>query len=189
MPKLKTILCEKPSQALAISKMFGLTRSDKQATHYYNESKGVCVLNAVGHLFELAEPHIYDPSLKNSWQISSLPVVPTSLEAFKIQLKPEFKKHFADMKKRLNDTTTLLIATDPDDEGELIGRDIVEMSGYKGEVKRVLVSSTVQKDLEDGFANPRPIEETAICAVRADLRRKIDWLIGINGLRQRTANP
>ncbi|KZN63368.1 DNA topoisomerase [Pseudoalteromonas luteoviolacea] len=187
MANLKTILCEKPSQALAISKMFGLSRSDKQATHYYNSKKGICVLNAFGHLFELAEPHHYDADLKNSWQISKLPVVPPSLDAFQIQLKPDFKKHFSDMKKRLKETTTLLIATDPDDEGELIGRDIVEMSGYQGEIKRVLASSTVKKDLEDGFANPRPIEETAICADRADLRRKIDWLIGINGTRAATS--
>lgn len=187
MDELTTILCEKPSQALAISQMFGLTAADKQSTHYYNKNKKLCVLNARGHLFELAPPEYYEPDLKKGWRISKLPVFPPTYSDFILCLKPEFKKVFDDMKKRLGQTTMLLIATDPDDEGELIAKDIIQFANYKGEAKRIICSSTYQKELKAAFNKPIPCEKTAPLAFQADLRRKVDWLIGMNGTMAATA--
>ncbi len=181
MDSITTILCEKPSQALAISKVFGLKASDKQATHYFSRSKNLCILYAIGHLFELMPPEHYNPDLKKGWRLSKLPVFPSSYSDFSIALKPEHKAVFAGIKKRLGQTSLLLVATDPDGEGELIARDIIEQTGYKGKAERIICSSTVASDLKKAFDSPVPMSKTAHLANQADLRRKLDWLFGMNG--------
>ncbi|MAC34703.1 MAG: hypothetical protein CME38_14035 [Haliea sp.] len=181
MSSITTILCEKPSQALAISKVLGLKASDKQATHYFSRSKNICILYAIGHLFELMPPEHYNADLKKGWRLSKLPVFPSSYNDFSIALKPEHKAVFTGIKKRLAQTSLLLVATDPDGEGELIARDIIEQTGYKGKAERILCSSTVTADLKKAFDSPVPMSSTAHLANQADLRRKVDWLFGMNG--------
>lgn len=183
---LTTYLCEKPSQALALSKILGLSQNDKQLTHYFNKKKGICILPARGHLFELAPPEFYNADFKKGWKLSNLPVIPSSLSSFQVDLKEEFKKLFSDMKKRLSETDLLFVCTDPDDEGELIGTEIIKMANYSGEQKRILCSSTLEADLKKALLNPQDMSKTASLAVAADLRRKLDWLIGMNGTMSAT---
>lgn len=188
MSHLQTILTEKPSQARVIAELFGLTHQDKLKTHYYSKKKNLCIVSAQGHFFELAGPEFYQPLLKKGWKISHLPIVPSSLDDFKVNLTPTYKERFADIKKRLEETSLLIVATDPDSEGELIGRDIIEHSGYKGVVQRVLCNSNEVSDFRAAFESPQDINLTASLAVEADTRRKLDWLIGMNGTMAATTS-
>ncbi len=176
--KLQTILCEKPSQAADWAKFFNFLPSHKKRNHYIDTTRGIAIVHGVGHLFELAPPEYYVPELAKSWSLQYLPVCPAE---FKVQLKPELKPVFDTIKSVLSKTSELLIATDADNEGELIARDIIEHSGYKGVVKRVLYSSTVKKSLQKAYDNPVPEKTTRRMAAEASLRRRLDWLVGMNG--------
>lgn len=176
--KLQTILCEKPSQAADWAKFLKFSPSHKKRNHYIDTSRGIAIIHGVGHLFELAPPEHYVPELAKSWSLKHLPVFPAE---FKVQLKADLKPVFDTIKSILAKTSLLLIATDADNEGELIARDIIEHAGYKGDVKRVLYSSTDKKALQKAYENPVPESKTRVMASEASLRRRLDWLVGMNG--------
>ncbi len=176
--QLTTYLCEKPSQASELASFLGLKASHKRRNHYIDSSKGIAVCHAVGHLFELAPPEFYEPKLAKSWRSAPLPIIP---EKFEVQLKDEMKGVFSVIQGLLKKTTLLVIATDADNEGELIARDIISHAKYKGQLKRALYSSTDTKALQTAFSNLKPASETAFMAKEADIRRKLDWVTGMNG--------
>lgn len=176
--QLTTYLCEKPSQASELASFLGLKASHKRRNHYIDSSKGIAVCHAVGHLFELAPPEFYEPKLAKSWRSAPLPIIP---EKFEVQLKNEMKGVFSVIQGLLKKTALLVIATDADNEGELIARDIISHAKYKGELKRALYSSTDTKALQTAFSNLKPASETAFMAKEADIRRKLDWVTGMNG--------
>lgn len=176
---LTTYLCEKPSQALDVAKFLGLFAAHKRKNHWIDKKRGVAVIHAVGHLFALEKPEFYTPELaKGNWRAQYLPVLPSE---FQLSLKEDMKALFSTIKGILKNTSCLVIATDCDDEGELIARDIIAKSGFKGEVKRALYSATDRQSLEEAFSCLRDGRETEFMAERAALRRKLDWLLGLNG--------
>jgi DNA topoisomerase-3 len=174
---LTTYLCEKPSQASDLSKYLGFKGSHRKKNYYLDETRGLAVIHAVGHLFELANPEAYEPSLSKSWDLKKLPVLPAN---YNVALKPEMKQIFDTCKRILSKTSLVVISTDADNEGELIARDIIRFSGYKGAIKRALYSSTDKKSLDKAFNNLVDSEKTDHMAKEADLRRKVDWMVGMN---------
>ena len=174
---LTTYLCEKPSQAADVAAFLGLKASLKRRNHYIDPVRGIAVCHAVGHLFELAPPEHYEPKLAKSWNSANLPVIPAK---FEVTLKPEMKGVFSVIQGLLNKTDVLVIATDADNEGELIARDIIFHCKYKGQLKRALYSATDDKSLKAAFDNLQPASKTEFMAKEADIRRRLDWLIGMN---------
>lgn len=140
-------ICEKPSQAQDLAAVLGCRNKTNGAIH---DGQGKYVTWAVGHLFEQKMPDEIDPAMKQ-WSLDTLPFLPE-----KIPLKPvsRTKKQYDAIKsliKQLNGQ--LYIATDYDREGEAIARTIIQMSGYRGSVKRVKLSSldkvSIQRALQD----------------------------------------
>ena len=174
---LTTYLCEKPSQAADVAAFLGLKASHKRRNHYIDANRGIAVCHAVGHLFELAPPEYYEPKLAKSWRGSSLPVIPSR---FELMLKPEMKGVISVIQGLLSKTSTLVIATDADNEGELIARDIIRHCKFGGEIKRALYSATDDKSLKAAFGALQAGDKTAFMAKEADIRRRLDWLIGMN---------
>jgi DNA topoisomerase-3 len=172
-----TLLCEKPSQAADWARFLGFKPSHKKRNHYIDPTRNIAIIHGVGHLFELAPPEHYVPELAKSWLTKHLPVFPTE---FVVQIKDDMKPLFNVITGVLAKTERLLIATDADNEGELIARDIIGHSGFKGKIQRVLYSSTDKKALEKAWNNPVPEEKTRSMAKEADLRRKLDWIVGMN---------
>lgn len=173
----KTILCEKPSQAADWARFLGFSPSHKRRNHYLDPSRNIAIIHGIGHLFGLAPPEEYVPELKKSWSLNNIPVFPKN---FKVEVKPDTKAVFDVIKTVLAKTSLLLIATDADAEGELIAREIIQQAGYKGDLKRVLYSSTDKKALQKAYESPVDESTTRFMAEEASLRRRVDWLIGMN---------
>jgi DNA topoisomerase-3 len=172
-----TLLCEKPSQAADWARYLGMKPAHKKRNHYIDPTRNIAIIHGVGHLFELAPPEHYVPELGKAWLTKLLPVFPKD---YVVQLKDDMKPLFSVIKDVLSKTVRLLIATDADNEGELIARDIISHSGYKGRVERVLYSSTDKKALDKAWNNPVPEEKTRVMAKEAGLRRMLDWTVGMN---------
>lgn len=72
----------------------------------------------------------------------------------------------------------ILLATDPDREGEAIAQHVAERLGrsLSGRVQRVAFNAITAADVQTALANPRPIDQNLVAAQTA--RRVIDRLVG-----------
>ena len=85
--------------------------------------------------------------------------------------------------KDLKDAETLILATDPDREGEAISWHINEILNEKKalkskQVQRVVFNEITKKAVLHGIDNPRQIEPLLVDAYMA--RRALDYLVGFN---------
>ena len=78
------------------------------------------------------------------------------------------------------DADTLILATDPDREGEAISWHVQEVlrkrRALPGDVQRVTFNAITRPAVLDAMANPRALDEDLIDAYRA--RRALDYLVG-----------
>jgi len=85
--------------------------------------------------------------------------------------------------KALKKADSLLLATDPDREGEAISWHLVELLREKGHlenknVHRVVFHEITKSAVTDAVANPRKLGTAMINAQQA--RRALDYLVGFN---------
>ncbi|KAB2663410.1 type I DNA topoisomerase [Brucella tritici] len=90
-------------------------------------------------------------------------------------------KRLADIVKALKDSDGIILATDPDREGEAISWHVLEVlnqkKALKGKtVKRVAFNAITKKAVLYAIANPRDIDEPLVDAYLA--RRALDYLVG-----------
>jgi len=94
--------------------------------------------------------------------------------AMKIESMPDKKKFLTQLKKEVKLADRILIATDPDREGEAIAADIA--SEIKGDIERVEFTEITKKAVLDAVQNSRQINYDLVDAQRA--RRAIDRIVG-----------
>jgi len=169
---VRLFLCEKPSQGKDIAKVLGAT----QRSDGFIAGQEVVVTWCIGHLLETAPPEAYDPAFKK-WALEHLPILPA---IWKVEVKPAVSKQFNVIKKLLQKTTELVIATDADREGEMIGREIVDFCGYRGPIKRLWLSALNDASIRKALGQLKPAEETLPLYHAALTRSRADWLIGMN---------
>ncbi len=174
----RLFLCEKPSQAKDIAKVLG-TPSRKEGYIDVGSDK---VTWCVGHLYELAEPADYDEGYK-SWSLATLPIAPAP---WKLAPKRGVGKQIAVIRKLLGATSNVVIATDPDREGEVIAREVLDEFHYQGNVTRLLLSALDAKSVQKGLSNIRPGSETEKLYYAGMGRARSDWLVGMNLTRAYT---
>ena len=93
------------------------------------------------------------------------------------------EKHVNAIIKALKKADQLLLATDPDREGEAISWHLVELLEEKGllkdkEVKRVVFHEITKSAVQEAVANPRELSFDLVNAQQA--RRALDYLVGFN---------
>ena len=103
--------------------------------------------------------------------------------AMKYQLIERNEKHVNAIKRALKKADTLLLATDPDREGEAISWHLVEHLREEGalegkDVRRVVFHEITKGAVQDAVANPRELGLDLINAQQA--RRALDYLVGFN---------
>jgi len=103
--------------------------------------------------------------------------------AMKYQMIERNEKHVNNIKKALKKADTLLLATDPDREGEAISWHLVEHLREEGDlegkdVKRVVFHEITKSAVQDAVANPRELGYDLVNAQQA--RRALDYLVGFN---------
>jgi DNA topoisomerase-1 len=90
-------------------------------------------------------------------------------------------KRLADIVKALKDADGLILATDPDREGEAISWHVLEVLRQKRvlkdkPVKRVVFNAITKNSVLDAMAHPRDIDAPLVDAYLA--RRALDYLVG-----------
>ncbi len=178
---LKVVLTEKPSVARELAAHLG-ARSRREG---YFEGKGYQVTWALGHLVGLCEPHEYDPALRR-WDLQTLPILP---KPFKLALTGDArsKAQYKTVAGLLRNATTIICATDAGREGELIFRNIAQMSrSTRKPTLRLWLSSLTPSAIASAFSNLKPATAYDHLAAAARCRSQADWLVGLNATRNYT---
>lgn len=167
-------LCEKPSQARTLAKQVGAgTYEDGVYT-----GRGAVVLSAYGHLLNLSMPEEYSHDHDHGpWSLEKLPILP---EKWEWKVKENHLQHYHKVGQWLDRVKTAVIATDPDDEGEVIGRQILYAFGFKGNILRLWASALDPDSLNQALKNLLPLSATDTVYRAGCVRRQLDWLYGIN---------
>ncbi len=101
----------------------------------------------------------------------------------KYAVLPDSKKHLSVIKQELKSTDTLLLATDPDREGEAISWHLLAALGLDGrksgpEVRRVVFHEITKEAIIHAVKHPRDISLHLVDAQQA--RSILDYLVGFN---------
>ncbi|OOO00724.1 MAG: DNA topoisomerase III [Epulopiscium sp. Nele67-Bin004] len=174
------VLAEKPSVARDIAKVLNC---HKKGSGFLEGDKYI-ITWGLGHLVTLATPEKYGDQYKE-WSMETLPMLPKFM---KTEVIGKTSKHFSDVKKVLNrnDVDSLVIATDPAREGELVARWIIEKSGFKKPLSRLWISSQTDKAIRDGFKNLKSASNYESLYKSAVCRAEADWILGLNVTRALT---
>lgn len=171
-------LCEKANQARDIAKALGVVRDNGD----WIETKAGAVSWAQGHLIGLVDPDDYDPAWK-SWSQSAFPT--------EFKHKPRNPRAAAQLKTiagLLKGCSRVVLCTDPDREGELIGREILRHLRYKGKIERALLHALTQSAILKAMASLVPSAQTEPLYWAALGRSYADWLVGMNLTRAASRN-
>jgi DNA topoisomerase-3 len=174
---MKVCIAEKPSVAREIASVLG---ANNRHDGYY-EGNGYVVTFTFGHLCTLFEPNDYKPHWK-SWNLNYLPMLPEKFKT-KVVNNSGIQKQFKIVKKLFEDATLVINCGDAGQEGELIQRWVIDQANYKGEVKRLWISSLTTEAIKEGFENLQPSNRYDNLYYAGYSRAIGDWLLGMNATR------
>ena len=141
------------------------------------------ILPAEGHLLRLAEPHEVEASWK-TWACVLLkpdglyPTQPATEGN-----KPAKLKAIAAALERCD---RVILATDCDREGQLIGQEILEHLRYRGTVQRALFTAQDPKSLRQAFDKLKPNRELRPLYEAAVARQQADQIFNLSLTRTAT---
>ncbi len=149
---MKLVIVESPAKAKTINKYLG---------------KDYQVLASFGHIRDL-------PSKDGS-------VDPDNDFAMTWELSSGGKKRLADIVKAVKGCDTIVLASDPDREGEAIAWHILEELKAKKllkdkKIERVVFHEITKNAVSEAIKNPRTIDDNLVSAYMA--RRALDYLVG-----------
>ncbi len=173
----KLIVAEKPSVARDIARVLGV----KNRGEGYLYGEDYVVTWALGHLVSLCEPGEVDERWQR-WCMDDLPMLP---ERIPLKVLPASKSQYAVVKKLLCSPKidSVICATDSAREGELIFRNIYELSGCAKPVERLWISSMTDAAIRQGFEELKPAACYDALYESARCRSIADWLVGMNASR------
>ncbi len=151
---MNLVIVESPAKAKTINKYLG---------------NDYTVLASYGHIRDLPSKNgSVDPEneFKMIWEIDSF--------------SKKYLKEISDVAK---DSNKIILATDPDREGEAIAWHVKEFLNEKKllkdkKIERVVFNEITKKAVTNGIQNPREIESDLVNAYMA--RRALDYLVGFN---------
>ena len=141
------------------------------------------VLPAEGHLLDLCEPEDVNPAWKR-W--SAVLLRPDELYGTKPASGGNKAAKLKAIRAALRTATRVWLATDCDREGQLIGQEILEHCGYRGEVLRVLFTAQDAQTIREAFGRARPNSDHARLYAAAVARRQADQIYNLSLTRTAT---
>ncbi len=172
----KLIITEKPQAAAKIAAALSGGKDDKitknRVSYYEFERNGdrVVVGCAVGHLFSVSQV------VKGSdYPIFDIAWFPNS----EVNKKDFTKAYYNVLKNLVKGAGEVIVATDFDVEGEVIGYNIIRYIAGQKDAKRMKFSSLTAEELQDAYDNRLPSIEWGQ-AIAGETRHFLDWLYGIN---------
>jgi len=178
------ILAEKPDQARKYAQALGETKNNKGYIDVTSPiiPGDVVVTWGIGHLVELAPFEAYDERFKK-WNLADCPFLP---ESPIYQVPEKTKAQFYAVKLQLETADHIIVATDPDREGENIAYSIFSACSRKVQdmpKQRLWINSMVKSEIQRGFKNLKDGKETYPFYIEAQTRQISDWLVGMNFTR------
>jgi len=170
------IIAEKPSVARNIANFLSngnFRRISYSKNIYYYlfnlDGEKVYVLPSIGHLYTISD-------LKNDFSYPSFDYkwVPAYYEDGIM-----IKKKYIEMFKIFSNEEDIVLATDYDIEGELIGYNIIRFALNRNNADRMIFSAITRKDILSAFYNRKNSIDFGM-AMAGETRHIIDWLYGIN---------
>ena len=151
---MKVVIVESPGKTKTINKYLG---------------PGYEVLASFGHIRDLpAKDGSVDPDhdFNMLWEVDA-----------------KAAKRMSDIAKAVKDSDGLILATDPDREGEAISWHVLEVLKAKKvmkgvSVERVVFNAITKDAVMEAMRNPRQIDQPLVDAYLA--RRALDYLVGFN---------
>lgn len=182
---MHVILTEKPSASKNFEKAFGGRSGTYKGTKFQ-------IVNALGHLLELKEPHEqvhedYEAQFK-SWNVGDMPWDIKQLNWQKRPIvrtnggkKESLKPLIMEIKKHVDKADTVVIATDvdPSGEGQLLAWEVLQAVGYKGKVKRLNFADEEPASLQKAWESLQDLPSDAEKDgeyLKADARSKWDFI-------------
>ncbi len=149
---MNLVLVESPAKAKTINKYLG---------------KGYEVLASFGHVRDLpAKSGSVDPDhdFRMLWEVDA-----------------KAQKRLNDIARAVKDADKLILATDPDREGEAISWHVLQILKEKKALKaqaveRVVFNAITKQSVTEAMAHPRAIDQALVDAYLA--RRALDYLVG-----------
>ena len=131
-----------------------------------------------GHAYGLFDVKDYK-AWPARWDEMKLPVIP---ERFKY--KPIDMEHLAKLRasleRHLQNATSVVIATDPGQEGQIIAEIALKQLGWTGPTERFWCSSMDLQPMINALGSLKPNSDYRGLASAGIARQESDWLIGIN---------
>ena len=141
------------------------------------------VLPAEGHLIDLLEPEDVVPAWKR-WTATLLR--PDGLYGTRPATGGNKASKLRAIREALRTARRVWLATDCDREGQLIGQEILEHFGFKGEVRRVMFTAQDPQTIRDAFTQARPNRDYARLYAAAVARRQADQIYNLSLTRTAT---
>lgn len=176
---MKLVIAEKPQLGSVIAEAIGVIgRKDG-----YIECKGgYNVTWAIGHVLAIKMPEELNPAYKD-WNPADLPL---KLRPLELKPKAATEKQFKVIEALLKKADTVVNAGDPDDEGQLLIREILEYTGFKGNVQRLLLNDLNIDAAKKAMDNLKPDSEFDGMYYKALARSQADYIFGMNLTRAYT---
>jgi DNA topoisomerase I len=171
------VITEKPQAAGKIAAALAEGNDDKISkpggVSYYElnrKGKNIIVACAVGHLFSVSQ------NIKGAdYPIFDIDWYPNS----EVNKKDFTKKYYTVIKNLIKGASEIVVATDFDVEGEVIGYNVVRFIAGQNDAKRMKFSSLTAKEIQDSYDKRLPTIEWGQ-AIAGETRHFLDWLYGIN---------
>lgn len=141
------------------------------------------ILPAEGHLLRLAEPHEVEASWK-SW--ASVLLKPNGLYPTRPSQHGNKTAKLNAIAAALKTCDEVILATDCDREGQLIGQQILEHLHYRGKVLRALFTAQDPKSLRQAFDKLKPNQELHPLYNAAVARQQSDQIFNLSLTRTAT---
>ncbi len=141
------------------------------------------VLPAEGHLFDLQEPEDVVPAWKR-W--TAVLLRPDALYGTRPAVGGNKPAKLKAIRDALRTSRRVWLATDCDREGQLIGQEILEHLGFRGDVMRVMFAAQDPQTIRDAFSRAKPNRHYAPLYAAAVARRQADQIYNLSLTRTAT---
>ena len=171
------IITEKPQAAGKIAAALSDGKDRRmpggKGVYYYElerNNKKIVVACAVGHLF----------SVSQTKKTSGYPVFDIGWKPnFEVRKRDFTKNYYSAIQRLAKNASEIVVATDFDIEGEVIGYNIVRFIANREDARRMKFSSLTANELQNSYDNSLPTIEWGQ-AIAGETRHFLDWLYGIN---------
>lgn len=174
------IVTEKPKAAFMVAQALADDGVDKESINTVpvysvtHNGKRILVTSAVGHLFTLSEDDSNGRKHIPVFDVVWKPV-------YEINKTVKYSQNYVKTLKELGKTNPkkIIIATDYDIEGEVIGLNVVRFALGQKDASRMKFSTLTRNDLIDSYDHASPHLDWGQ-AKAGETRHKLDWFYGIN---------